>query len=115
LGHQRPSDSKATTWPSALTAAATENSSPAVPWLLTLIRWVVPGGWARAADGPSRATTSAARADNTTRRHGRASQGRAAGAGSGRDPIGNGGGHGDLLEDGEAAPQTTAEHTTDPR
>ena len=51
----------------------------------------------------SKATISAARADKTTRRHGRASQGRAEGAGSGRRPIGNGGGgHGDLLEDGEA-------------
>jgi hypothetical protein len=72
-----------------------------------------PPSWSSAPPDP-KATTSAARADKTTRRHGRASQGRAAGAGSGRRPIGNGGGgHGDLLEDGEAAPQTTAEHTTD--
>jgi hypothetical protein len=75
-----------------------------------------PGGGRRPGAAPphSKATTSAARADKTTRRHGRASQGRAAGAGRGRRPIGNGGGgHGDLLEDGEAAPQTTAAHTTD--
>jgi hypothetical protein len=68
-------DQKATKRPSALMATSTESLSPAAPVLLTLTRWVVPGGWARAADGPSRATTNAARANEATRRHGRARRG----------------------------------------
>ena len=65
-GTGAPSDWKATAWPLALMAAATEKSPRAVPWLLTLIRWWSP------ASGPGTGRRSGQRATADRQRRRRA-------------------------------------------